>query len=189
MISLAVLTLLQPSYASENPFGAEWSSVDRRAYGVYTAGWVTGVAGVGVEVLGIATGSVELALIGGMAESAGAPMMAGATLRSRRALAGEGVMIPGALGYASWGLWGGALALGVAAAGAYYYEDWLVLSLASLGCVGTSYGLAVGQNAANRRGRADAGWTSISDDDRVWRVGLAPMHRRGTYGLALRIDR
>jgi hypothetical protein len=131
-----------------------WQLVDGRARNVVTAGWITALGGLGLDVAGVAIGSYELVLVGGLGEGVGAPMIAGGTLRSATALTNQGASVGRAGGYIAWGLWGGGLVANIGANTAYYLDTYYALILTGLGLRVASYASAAAQSGANRRARA-----------------------------------
>jgi len=105
-IALASLTPVD-ALAGDRP----WPEVERRARNTYTAGAIVYGSGVGLSLIGIAIvdGGIEGA--GGLAALTGTGIMAGSSLRWRRALVEQGADVSPVAGYATWGLWGTSLAV------------------------------------------------------------------------------
>jgi len=173
-----------------------WQMTDRRARGVYTAGLIVGMAGLAFDVAGRATGEEGMQGFGVFAELVGSPMMAGASLRSARALREQGAQVPRGAGTASWTLWAGSFVFGFAAIGtlddvdttstdSHYdttYEATntsIALGYTALACRVAAYVAAGMQAGANNRGRASLGQSHVM---------IAPTYDGHTMGVVLVSD-
>ncbi len=159
----------------------QWRLTDHRARGVYTAGLIAGVGGLGLEVLGYVTDSSDVQTIGLLGELASPPMMAGASLRSARALREQGVPVGNGPGYASWGLWSSGVLLALSSADERVEGSAMELELTGLGCRVTAYVMAVLQSRTNARGRRSR-WQVAGDDQERLQLTVTPMlghHRAG----------
>ena len=167
--------------ALRRPYGAyggtrDWAAVDKAAYRTYQAGWITGVAGGGLLVLGVAILSPEAVVVGGLAALAGPAIMSGGSLRSARALDELGHGVSTTNGMAAWGFWGGSLGLSLLAGSTPDPDLGTALGVLSTGALVTSYVLATQQHAANNRGRRKAG---------LAHVGVQPVLQRDGGGVAV----
>lgn len=167
--------------------GRDWSAVDRRATTVYRAGWIAGAAGLGTELLGMFTENSALIVLGDAAGTSSPAIMAGGTLRARRALREQGHDPGGTLGYTAWGLWGAGLVFSL---GTFTEEDEDIaaqLALAGLGCHVGSYVLGILQAERNRRVRWGAGLAEGAPLPEPGGVqwALVPTASRERVGLSL----
>lgn len=173
--------------ATDGAPGRDWAAVDRRGTSVYRAGWIAGAAGLGTEILGLATDSPTLVLVGDLAVTASPPIMAGGTLRARRALREQGHDPGGVLGQGAWGLWASGLALTIASVGEDDEDTATLLALSGLGCHVASYVLGISQAERNRRVRVGAGLAErdVRSQPGGVRWALVPTASRERLGLSL----
>ncbi|MEN0064548.1 MAG: hypothetical protein AAGA48_20535 [Myxococcota bacterium] len=118
-----------PSTLSQAPELTRWVTVDRRARTIYKVGIAVGGTGLALDLLGFATNTPGLSVVGGLGELAGAPIMNGAAFRSARALGALGRPPDRNWGYAAWGLFGADVALRVASAAVEQQDPGLATEL------------------------------------------------------------
>lgn len=157
--------------------GIDWARVDKRAQGVYTAGWITGIAGFGVVIVGALNLSPEAVILGAFAMYASPAMMAGSSLRSEKALSRLGASeLSPTMGIVAWSTWGASFILG------YADPTGTVSGLCYLGSI--AFGIV--QGVQNGMARRRLGLASAPVERKRFQVALAPVVTDGgARGLAL----
>ena len=170
------------------PSRARLLDADRRAVGVYHAGLVLGTVGTGAEVVGLLTGDLELAFLGGLGEIVGAPIMAGSALGSRRILTDLGQTTLGGAGHTAWGLWFGGNVSTLVSWMAPTRREAIAYALVGVGARMGSYVAAGVQHRVNQKSRARLGLRKspahMLPARPVW-VRLSPMTKSDTVGLVI----
>lgn len=155
-----------PLPAAEPPLrDAAWiygyeAGMNTARVGIALGGAGTAGAGAGVVLFvgGLLVGSEGVAVLGGItlvgsvvAVQIGSPLMAGGSLRAARALEDAGYTVARWPGHVAWGLWGGSIALSLAAPFAATTDAEAGTALSTLGGVAFlgSYALAGTQMAMN----------------------------------------
>lgn len=141
-----------------------WRAVDERAQNTYKIGSWLFTGGVAAGLVGSLDGSAGLAIAGGIAETISKPMMAGASLRSHRALTERGAEVSSLAGYSSWAMFGASIVTSAIGATKQRQERALPYQI---GAVGLSLGSVVAsglQHSANARARAELEDPSASID-------------------------
>lgn len=151
-----MLALISALAAAQDPVERDWQLADRRALTTFRVGEGMAIGGVGAATVGLAWGADGLYGLGSLSEAIALPMMAGASLRSRRALHEQGAVIPATGGAVAWTLWGLGLVAGGVAYGALADGDDRTYVNAGATALGLRIGgyVAAGiQGAANKRAR------------------------------------
>jgi hypothetical protein len=188
-----------------DPIAERWQRRDRRARGTYAAGLVVGLTGFTFDAVGFYTGSEDLRAFGVMNEVIGAPLMAGGSLRSARAIREQGVYVGRGWGAMSWTMWNSAWMFDGAASNAEdealdakatmsddhdktaareAYHRSQVLGSVALGCRVGAYLAAMLQAGDNHRGRRTLGVASTGDPPMGGFV-LAPTYDGSAVGLVV----
>jgi hypothetical protein len=186
-----------------DPIAERWQRRDHRARGTYAAGLVVGLTGFTFDAVGWYTGSEDLRTFGVMNEVIGAPLMAGGSLRSARAIREQGVYVGRGWGAMSWTMWNSAWMFDGAASSAEdealdakstlsdehdkaaakeAYHRSQVLGSVALGCRVGAYVAAMLQAGGNQRGRQNLGVAS-ADDRPAGGFVLAPTYDGSAVGL------
>ncbi|MEO0604806.1 MAG: hypothetical protein AAF211_25465 [Myxococcota bacterium] len=158
-----------------------WITVDRRSRSIYKVGIAVGATGLGLDLLGLVTGSEALVAAGGVGELAGAPIMTAASLRSARALQELGGTPERAWGYAGWGLVGADVGFRIASAATTNSDPETSANLALLAVLAEigAYTSAVLQQFDNNSLRKDLGLRATGQPHRRrFRAVFAPMGGR-----------
>lgn len=192
--AILALAVLLAAPRAEAAYDDYWLGVDRRAAVVSWLGVGFGGAGVvtaGLTVLSpVETGTAAAGLLW-----AGAPLVAGSTLRSRRALLALGASgYSGAGAWTTYGLWIGSVAMGLTGAGLLVDDspDDDAVGIALVGVSGVTalgaYAAGAAQIAANAKVRRTLGLVGPGRTEARSRrfMALAPLvGPRTGYGLAL----
>lgn len=160
-----------------NTSGINWAAVDRRAKGVYNAGWITGVVGFGVVIVAAVNANLEGVILGALAMTAAPAIMAGGALRSEKALSMMGASeLSPTMGYVAWGTWGASFVL------SYADTSGTLGALCFLG----SYAFAIVQGVQNGKARRRMGLAAVPVERRRVQIALAPVVTEGGgRGIAL----
>jgi hypothetical protein len=184
-----------------------WERREGRARRTFAAGLLTGAAGAAMHLTGVATRNPELERGGVVVEWIGAPIAAGGSLRSARAIREQGGAVSSLAGGLSWALWGTGMVLTSQANpddddgswstttstlyvdGDLQWTERELVAAAGFACTGAAYLAAMiqsGANGAQRRALAEPGLARPHVTVAPWVGSHARGDARGgTFGVAL----